>query len=70
MKSIMALVLQFKHTRKGLFFILDWLNDYLNKVNKKINIRLVKGAYWDTEIKIAQEQGFIDYPVFTKKICN
>jgi RHH-type proline utilization regulon transcriptional repressor/proline dehydrogenase/delta 1-pyrroline-5-carboxylate dehydrogenase len=42
----------------------------LNDVNKKINIRLVKGAYWDTEIKIAQEQGFIDYPVFTKKFAT
>ena len=56
--------------QKRAFFVLDWLNDYLNKVNKKINIRLVKGAYWDTEIKIAQEQGFIDYPVFTKKFAT
>src|SRR6056300_1048305 len=53
--------------QKRAFFVLDWLKKYLNEVNKKINIRLVKGAYWDTEIKIAQEQGFIDYPVFTKK---
>ena len=56
--------------QKRAFFVLDWLNDYLNKVNKKINIRLVKGAYWDSEIKIAQEQGFIDYPVFTKKFAT
>ena len=56
--------------QKRAFFVLHWLNDYLNKVNKKINIRLVKGAYWDTEIKIAQEQGFIDYPVFTKKFAT
>ena len=31
---------------------------------------MVKGAYWDTEIKIAQEQGFTDYPVFTKKFAT
>ncbi len=53
--------------QKRAFFLLDWLKDYLQKVDKKINIRLVKGAYWDTEIKIAQEEGFENYPVFTKK---
>ena len=56
--------------QKRAFFVLDWLKKYLNEVNKKINIRLVKGAYWDTEIKIAQEQGFTDYPVFTKKFAT
>ena len=30
-------------------------------------VRLVKGAYWDTEIKRAQERGLADYPVFTRK---
>ena len=35
-----------------------------------MNVRLVKGAYWDTEIKIAQEQGCINYPVFTKKFIT
>ena len=30
-------------------------------------MRLVKGAYWDTEIKRAQERGLADYPVFTRK---
>ena len=30
-------------------------------------IRLVKGAYWDTEVKRAQERGLADYPVFTRK---
>ena len=28
-------------------------------------VRLVKGAYWDTEVKRAQERGLADYPVFT-----
>jgi len=56
--------------QKRTFFLLDWLNDYLQSVDKKINIRLVKGAYWDTEIKIAQEEGFENYPVFTKKFVT
>jgi len=30
-------------------------------------LRLVKGAYWDSEIKRAQERGLVDYPVFTRK---
>ena len=32
-----------------------------------IMVRLVKGAYWDAEIKIAQQRGLTDYPVFTRK---
>ena len=56
--------------QKRAFFVLEWLKQYLESKNKKINIRLVKGAYWDTEIKIAQEQGFKDYPVFTKKFVT
>lgn len=39
---------------------------YLNSLNKNIGVRLVKGAYWDTEIKMAQERG-LHYPVFTSK---
>ena len=35
-----------------------------------IPVRLVKGAYWDTEIKRAQEQGLADYPVFTRKLAT
>ena len=56
--------------QKRTYFLLDWLQDYLKNINKKINIRLVKGAYWDTEIKIAQENGLEDYPVFTKKFAT
>ena len=51
-------------------FVLEYLSRHLQKINKKMNIRLVKGAYWDTEIKIAQEQGFVNYPVFTKKFIT
>jgi len=47
-----------------------WVCDTIEKIAKDsqatITVRLVKGAYWDTEIKIAQQDG-LDYPVFTKK---
>jgi RHH-type proline utilization regulon transcriptional repressor/proline dehydrogenase/delta 1-pyrroline-5-carboxylate dehydrogenase len=56
--------------QKRAIFLLEWLNKYLTDKNKKIKIRLVKGAYWDTEIKIAQENGYLDYPVFTKKFLT
>lgn len=47
--------------------ILDYLLDLARKEGRRIPVRLVKGAYWDTEIKHAQEQGLSGYPVFTRK---
>ncbi len=47
--------------------VVDWLADLSKRTKCKLNIRLVKGAYWDTEIKIAQENGLEEYPVFTRK---
>ena len=46
---------------------LKWLVHEAKKQSRKIAIRLVKGAYWDSEIKRAQEMGLSDYPVFTRK---
>ena len=51
-------------------FVLEWLDKKLISLNKKMNVRLVKGAYWDTEIKLAQEKGLDNYPVFTKKFIT
>ena len=51
-------------------FVIEWLEKRLKKLNKLMNIRLVKGAYWDSEIKYAQEQGLPNYPVFTKKFMT
>jgi len=48
-------------------YVLDWLYELSQKNNLKLMVRLVKGAYWDSEIKQAQVLGDIDYPVFTKK---
>ncbi|NKB34460.1 MAG: bifunctional proline dehydrogenase/L-glutamate gamma-semialdehyde dehydrogenase PutA [Pseudomonadales bacterium] len=46
---------------------IDWLNGLAEKTKRKFMLRLVKGAYWDTEIKLAQVQGLESYPVFTRK---
>ena len=48
--------------------VIDWLADLGRRHNRRIMIRLVKGAYWDTEIKRAQEAGVDGYPVFTRKM--
>lgn len=48
-------------------FVLDWLYALAEKNDRRIMVRLVKGAYWDTEIKRAQVEGLRDYPVFTRK---
>lgn len=45
----------------------DWLAELARQVGRRLPVRLVKGAYWDSEIKWAQEQGLADYPVFTRK---
>lgn len=47
--------------------ILAWLAELARATSRRIMVRLVKGAYWDTEIKRAQVGGFEDYPVFTRK---
>ena len=49
-------------------YVIDWLHQSCKKYDLKIMVRLVKGAYWDSEIKKAQVMGEVDYPVFTKKI--
>lgn len=48
--------------------VINWLAELARQANTKIMIRLVKGAYWDNEIKFAQEAGLEDYPVFTQKV--
>ena len=48
--------------------VIDFLTALFDKYGHKIPLRLVKGAYWDTEIKRSQEQGLENYPVFTRKV--
>ncbi len=47
---------------------LRWLRRIAERAGKRIPVRLVKGAYWDSEIKWAQERALADYPVFTRKV--
>ncbi|HTM62913.1 MAG TPA: bifunctional proline dehydrogenase/L-glutamate gamma-semialdehyde dehydrogenase PutA [Gammaproteobacteria bacterium] len=53
--------------QKRASFVIDWLADLSKRHQKRIMVRLVKGAYWDAEIKLSQVQGFSNYPVFTRK---
>jgi RHH-type proline utilization regulon transcriptional repressor/proline dehydrogenase/delta 1-pyrroline-5-carboxylate dehydrogenase len=50
--------------------LIAWLADLARVQRRLIPVRLVKGAYWDSEIKRAQEQGLADYPVFTRKAAT
>jgi RHH-type proline utilization regulon transcriptional repressor/proline dehydrogenase/delta 1-pyrroline-5-carboxylate dehydrogenase len=47
--------------------VVDWVAELARATRHRIPVRLVKGAYWDTEIKRAQVQGLSGYPVFTRK---
>ena len=48
--------------------VINTLYDMAERNDRKIMVRLVKGAYWDTEVKLAQELGVASFPVFTRKI--
>jgi len=48
-------------------FVIDWLAETAHKAKRRWCVRLVKGAYWDSEIKRAQELGLSGYPVYTRK---
>jgi RHH-type proline utilization regulon transcriptional repressor/proline dehydrogenase/delta 1-pyrroline-5-carboxylate dehydrogenase len=47
--------------------VIDYVAALAERDDRRMMVRLVKGAYWDTEIKRAQERGLDDYPVFTRK---
>jgi RHH-type transcriptional regulator, proline utilization regulon repressor / proline dehydrogenase / delta 1-pyrroline-5-carboxylate dehydrogenase len=53
--------------QKRAFYVLDWAADLARKKNRRMMVRLIKGAYWDSEIKKTQTQGLTGYPVFTRK---
>jgi RHH-type proline utilization regulon transcriptional repressor/proline dehydrogenase/delta 1-pyrroline-5-carboxylate dehydrogenase len=48
----------------------EWIIELARKLDRRFMVRLVKGAYWDTEIKRAQERGLADFPVFTRKAAT
>ena len=47
---------------------IDWIVALARRHRRQLMVRLVKGAYWDSEIKRAQMDGLLDYPVFTRKV--
>ena len=52
---------------KRALYLIDWLNELATDCKARINVRLVKGAYWDSEIKRAQETGLTQFPVYSRK---
>ena len=50
--------------------VIDWLAAIARATDRRMMVRLVKGAYWDGEIKRAQVGGFASYPVFTRKVLT
>ena len=50
--------------------LIDWIAALGRRTRHRVPVRLVKGAYWDSEIKLAQVQGHADYPVFTRKAAT
>ncbi|PHR83426.1 MAG: trifunctional transcriptional regulator/proline dehydrogenase/L-glutamate gamma-semialdehyde dehydrogenase [Colwellia sp.] len=53
--------------QKRAIFVVEWLRALTLRTNRRMMVRLVKGAYWDTEIKNAQKVGMTHFPVFTRK---
>ncbi|NND49543.1 MAG: bifunctional proline dehydrogenase/L-glutamate gamma-semialdehyde dehydrogenase, partial [Rhizobiales bacterium] len=52
------------------FAVLEWLGALARNSGRRIPVRLVKGAYWDSEIKRAQQEGLKSYPVLTRKVST
>lgn len=50
--------------------VIDWFYALAKKLDRRVMVRLVKGAYWDAEIKQAQVDGAEDYPVFTRRVAT
>ncbi|MFP6846377.1 MAG: bifunctional proline dehydrogenase/L-glutamate gamma-semialdehyde dehydrogenase PutA [Thalassolituus sp.] len=49
-------------------FVIEWLYKLAQRLDRRIMVRLVKGAYWDAEIKRAQTLGLDGFPVYTRKV--
>src|SRR5216684_53401 len=64
----LGLALQAYQTRA--LAVVDWLGELASRARRRLMLRLVKGAYWDSEIKRAQERGLESYPVFTRKVAT
>ncbi len=56
--------------QKRAVHVCDWVAMLARRHGRRLFVRLVKGAYWDTEIKLSQVGGYPDYPVFTRKVST
>ncbi len=56
--------------QKRAIAVVAWVVDLAGRYRCRVPVRLVKGAYWDSEIKHAQQQGLAGYPVFTRKVST
>lgn len=56
--------------QKRAIHVIPFLADLAARTSRQIPVRLVKGAYWDSEVKRAQTMGYGDYPVFTRKVTT
>ncbi len=56
--------------QKRALLVVEWARELAHDVGRKMMVRLVKGAYWDSEVKWSQMDGFVDYPVFTSKAAT
>lgn len=63
-----GVVVQAYGKRAGL--VIDWLHALATRLDRRIMVRLVKGAYWDTEMKRAQVEGLPDFPLFISKTAT
>lgn len=53
--------------QKRAWFVIDWLIELCQRSGRRMKVRLIKGAYWDSEIKDSQMNGYESFPVFTHK---
>ena len=56
--------------QKRALAVIDHVEALAGRLDRRMMVRLVKGAYWDTEVKRAQERGLSGYPVFTRKAAT
>jgi RHH-type proline utilization regulon transcriptional repressor/proline dehydrogenase/delta 1-pyrroline-5-carboxylate dehydrogenase len=56
--------------QKRALAVIGWLAGLAGRTHRRLMVRLVKGAYWDSEIKRAQERGLAAYPVYTRKVAT
>jgi len=53
--------------QKRALYVIEWVRELTQKVGRRMMVRLVKGAYWDSEIKNSQVEGYAEFPVFSRK---